>query len=56
MFLRRKQREDENLDQFTTAIRSMIITCDYANSKVSLRDQLLLRMRDDKIRQNQAVR
>ena len=50
-FLGRKQRADENLDQFTTALRSLRITCEFANPEVVLQDQLLLKMKDDKIKQ-----
>ena len=51
MFLGRKQRSDENLDQFTTDLRSLITTCEFVNPEVVLRDQLHLQMRDDMIRQ-----
>ena len=47
-FLSREQKEGENCDQFATALRSLVISCQYDKPEEALRDQFVLKIRDER--------
>ena len=50
-FLSRKQNTKESCDQFATALRSLIISCNYENAQAVLRDQFLIQLSDKKLKE-----
>lgn len=49
-FFKRKQRSDENCDQFVTALRILCSTCEFANANEALRDQFVFKIKDSRAR------
>jgi len=50
-FLHRKQAAEETCDQFATALRSLVTTCNYDKPQDALRDQFLLNLYSEKAKE-----
>lgn len=50
-FLRRKQGDSETCDQFATALRTLVLSCEYEKPEEALRDQFVLNVHHEKARE-----
>ena len=51
VFLNRKQKPDETIDDFTTDLKNLCLSCEYTNPNEMLRDQFVLQIYDDGARE-----
>jgi len=50
-FLKRRQQDNETCDQFVTQLRVLVSTCNYINPEEMLRDQFILQVRNNSLRE-----
>lgn len=50
-FLQRKQKPEENCDEFVNSLRTLVSTCEYKEPQEALRDQFVLQIKSKKLQE-----